>query len=83
MTVQIPTRFQADEARSIDELVEQGVAESRSDLVRLAVRSLIDQKRRSAIAEAIIDSYTKQPQSDDEAGWALANAIAVTEAEPW
>lgn len=38
---------------------------------------------RSREGEAIAASYRKLPQQPEEDAAALANAIAMTEAEPW
>lgn len=83
MTVQIPTRFREIDAAAIDDLVERGVARSRSDLIRHAVHAFLDAQRRQAIAEEMVAAYEAQPQDADDDEWALANAIAMTEAEPW
>ena len=83
MTIQVPTRFHDDELAALDELVADGVADSRSEAVRLAVARLSDTHRRSKIGAAIAASYAQMPQSDEEHDWSLANAAALTEAEPW
>ncbi len=83
MTVQVPTRFRDTEVQAIDELVADGVADSRSEVIRLAVARLAEQHHRAKTGEAIAAAYRAQPQTADEAAWALANALALTEAEPW
>ncbi len=82
-SVQIPTRFRDDELADLDSLVADGVAESRSQVIRLAVERLFDAHRRRTIGEQIAAAYRTVPQTDDEHAWAVANAIALTEAEPW
>jgi Arc/MetJ-type ribon-helix-helix transcriptional regulator len=83
MTTQVPTRFADAEVDAIDALVADGVADSRSELIRLAVARLADQHRRSKTGAAIVAGYLAQPQTSEEDAWAVANAIAVTEAESW
>ena len=83
MTTQVPTRFGDAEVRILDGLVADGVAESRSEVIRIAVARLAEQHRRASIGAAIAAAYRAQPQSADDDAWALANAIALTEAEPW
>jgi Arc/MetJ-type ribon-helix-helix transcriptional regulator len=83
MTTQVPTRFRDDELASLDELVADGVADSRSEVVRLAVARLADEHRRRKVGEAIAAAYRERPQTDEDEAWAMANAIALTEAEPW
>ena len=67
----------------LDELVAAGIGETRSAVVREAVVRLADTVRRAADGATIATSYQERPQSADEDHLALANAIAMTEAEPW
>ena len=82
-TTPIPTRFSREELAIIDRLVAEGVGQNRSDVIRRAVDQLDDVVRRARIGEAIAQSYRDHPQSKDEDALAMANAIAMTEAEPW
>jgi Arc/MetJ-type ribon-helix-helix transcriptional regulator len=83
MTTPVPTRFSDEELARIDRLVAAGVGENRSDVIRRAVDHLDDVVRRARIGEVIADSYRRRPQSDEDRAMALANAVALTEAEPW
>ena len=83
MTVQVPTRMRADEVEVLDRLVRDGLGDSRSDVIRLALAQLAETHRRRKIGQQIVSAYRDQPQSDDDEAWALANALAMTEAEPW
>ena len=83
MTTPVPTRFTDEELELIDELVSEGVAESRSAVIRKGLHQLVDSVRRAKIGEAIAQSYRERPQTADDDELALANAIAMTEAEPW
>lgn len=83
MSVPIPTRFSDDEVARIDALVEAGVGETRSEVVRRAVAQLADVERRRRIGEEIVQSYREMPETDGEMAWASANAVAMVEAEPW
>jgi Arc/MetJ-type ribon-helix-helix transcriptional regulator len=83
MTTPVPTRFSDEELTTIDRLVSEGVGETRSAVIRVAVVLLDDAVRRTKIGEAIAESYRRQPQSDEDDAMAMANAIAMTEAEPW
>lgn len=64
-------------------MVEAGVGDSRSAVIRRSVHHLADSVRRTQIGAAIADSYRKRPQTAEHDDLALANAIAMTEAEPW
>lgn len=83
MTTPIPTRFSDEELALIDRLVDDGVGESRSAVIRRGVHDLADAVRRARVGAAIADSYRQQPQSADADDLAMASAIALTEAEPW
>ncbi len=83
MTTPVPTRFSDREIALLDELVAAGVGDNRSAVVRRAVAHLADEVRRTRTGAAIADSYRSTPQSAEDDDLALANAIALTEAEPW
>ena len=79
----MPTRFSPEEIKLLDELVSAGVGETRSAVVRQAVVRLADAVRRAETGAAIASSYQAIPQSAEDDDLALANAMALTEAEPW
>jgi Arc/MetJ-type ribon-helix-helix transcriptional regulator len=83
MTTPVPTRFSDEELTTIDWLVTEGVGGNRSDVIRRAVELLNDAVRRRRIGETIAESYRSRPQSGDDDAMAMANAVAMTEAEPW
>lgn len=83
MTTPIPTRFSDEELAIIDRLVRQGVGENRSEVIRSGVRHLEDHTRRVRAGEAIAESYRSRPQSREDDDFAMANALAMTDAEPW
>ncbi len=79
----IPTRFSDEELSRLDRLVEAGVGGNRSEVVRLAVLRLDDMVRRERLGQAIAASYRLRLQTPEDDDMALANAVAMTEAEPW
>ena len=83
VTTPIPTRFSEQQTEVIDRLIAAGVGTSRSDVIRRAVDHFADSIRRTREGEAIAASYRRLPQGPEEDAAALANAIAMTEAEPW
>ena len=83
MTTPVPTRFSNEELALIDDLVEQGVGDSRSAVIRQGVHHLADTVQRARIGADIAASYRDQPQTSEDDDLAMANAIAMTEAEPW
>lgn len=83
MTTPIPTRFTEDELALIDELVAAGVGKTRSAVIRHGVQHLADAVRRARVGAMIADSYRERPQSTEDDDLAMANALALTEAESW
>jgi len=80
---QFVTRIDEHLASLIDELVAEGVVDSRSDAVRRGLRSLVDQHRRRRTAEAIVRGYRDLPQSEEEVGWADEATVRMIGEEPW
>jgi Arc/MetJ-type ribon-helix-helix transcriptional regulator len=83
MTTPVPTRFTDEELALIDQLVREGLGDSRSAVIRRGVHHLADAVRRARIGESIAQSYRDRPQSPEDDELAMASAIAMTEAEPW
>ena len=83
MTTPVPTRFSESELHTIDQLVASGVGGNRSEVIRRAIEHLDDSVRRAATGALIVASYRDHPQTADDDDMAMANAIALTEAEPW
>ena len=83
MTTPIPTRFSKEELAIIDKLVEEGIGDNRSAVIRKGVHGLAESVRRSRIGEAIVQSYQTNPQTSEDDEIAIASAVAMTEAESW
>ena len=69
--------------QTLDRLVAEGVGETRSEVIRKAVDCLAESVERDRVGQMIADSYRRQPQSAEDDAMALANGIAMVEAEPW
>jgi Arc/MetJ-type ribon-helix-helix transcriptional regulator len=80
---QLVTRVDQALLEEIDRLVAEGAAESRSDAVRVALRQLIERRRRSEVGRAIIAEYEAHPQTEAEVGWADVATVAMIAEEPW
>ncbi len=83
MTTQVPTRFGEDELAALDQLVADGVADSRSEAIRLAVAKLHDQHRRARIGEEIAAAYRAMPQTPEELAWGMDSADDLAAEESW
>lgn len=77
------TRIDEDLAAAVDELVEKGVFESRSDAVRQALAEVVDRERREQIGREIVEGYQRVPPTEAELKAAEASGRAMIEAEPW
>lgn len=80
---QFVTRIDERLAREVDRLVSEGLVESRSAAVRLALEDLVDRHRRRQIGEAIAEAYRRQPQTESEVGWADEATRRMIAEEPW
>ncbi len=67
----------------LDRLVNEGVADSRSAVIRLGLHELAESVQRARVGAIIAESYSQHPQTREDDELAMANAIAMTEAEPW
>jgi Arc/MetJ-type ribon-helix-helix transcriptional regulator len=83
MTVQLVTRVPDDVAAAIDDLVREGVFESRSEAVRLGLADMLEGRRRVAVGRAIADGYRRRPQRDDDLTWSDAASAAMIAEESW
>jgi Arc/MetJ-type ribon-helix-helix transcriptional regulator len=80
---QFVTRVDGRLASLVDQLVEEGVVESRSDAVRRGLQVLVERHRRGGVAREIVRGYRDFPQGEDEVGWADAATIGMIGDEPW
>lgn len=80
---QIVTRVEDDLAIEVDQLVADGVVSSRSEAVRIGLRTLTDQHRRRRIGEAIVAGYEAIPQTDAEQRSTRAATERMIAEEPW
>ena len=83
MTVQLVTRVPDEVVAAIDDLVREGVFDSRSDAVRAGLSTVIDRRRRVAVGRAIAEGYRHLPQVDDDLRWSDAASAAMIAEEPW
>lgn len=69
--------------QALDDLVDAGTFPTRSDAVRGAIDLLVTTHRGIHIDRQIVESYTTDPQGDEELAMARAAAQALIEEEPW
>ncbi len=80
---QLVVRVADDVALAIDELIAEGIASSRSDAVRTALLTLIEENRRRRTGEAIVAGYERVPQDEDDVMWSDEAARRMIADEPW
>jgi Arc/MetJ-type ribon-helix-helix transcriptional regulator len=80
---QLVTRISDSLAEDVDRLVDAGIVASRSEAVRVALERLVDRERRRQIGQAIVDGYTRMPQTDDDLLWTEEDTRRMIEEEPW
>jgi Arc/MetJ-type ribon-helix-helix transcriptional regulator len=80
---QVVARLDDALVAAIDDMVNEGLFDSRSDAIRVALRRVVDERRRHQIGQAIIEGYRRVPETAEEIAWAEAATIAMIEEEPW
>lgn len=82
-TTQIAVRLPDELLAAVDLLVSRGDAGNRTDAVRRGLQFLVAEMERREIDRAIVDGYTRNPQTSGETGWAEESLKAAIEQEPW
>ena len=80
---QLVARVDDDLVAALDELVESGEAESRSEAVRHALEAMVEQRRRRLVGEAIAEAYRRIPETSEELRWADESTRSMIAEEPW
>ena len=71
-----------DRVAAIDELVAAGRA-SRAAVIVEAIDRLVRELENEAIDRAIVEGYTRIPETDEELEWAEWSTIESIREEPW
>lgn len=79
----ITVRMSPDRVERVDALVASGAYETRAEVVRTAVDALLQREEEEAIDRAIVDGYTRIPQTDEELRSADLDLIDSIREEPW
>ncbi|MCY3559848.1 MAG: ribbon-helix-helix domain-containing protein [bacterium] len=81
--IQIAVRLDDELVAQVDGLVRSGAVDSRSQAVREGLRAFVDQRRRRAVGEAIVEGYRRCPQTEEETAWSDEATAAMIAEEPW
>ena len=72
-----------DRLSAIDELVASGTHPSRASVIIEAIDRLVAQLESERIDRAIVEGYTRIPQTAEELEWAEWSASESIREEPW
>jgi Arc/MetJ-type ribon-helix-helix transcriptional regulator len=72
-----------DRVERVDALVASGAYRTRAEVVREAVDQLLRREEEAAIDRAIVEGYSRVPQTDDELRSADLDLIDSIREEPW
>jgi Arc/MetJ-type ribon-helix-helix transcriptional regulator len=79
----ITLRVSQERLAQIDAIVGNGGYRSRAALLNDAIDRLLADVERERIDRAIVEGYTRMPQTDEELAWAEQSTIESIRAEPW
>jgi Arc/MetJ-type ribon-helix-helix transcriptional regulator len=83
MSVMITIRMPHDHVARLDALVASGEYSTRAEVVRAAVVALLRREEEAAIDRAIVEGYTRIPQTAEELVSAELDLIDSIRQEPW
>jgi putative addiction module CopG family antidote len=82
MTIQIALRLPDEMVKEVDQLVQDGRYENRTEAVRAALQRLLDDLREQQLDAAIVAGYRRIPDTPVDA-WVQAATEALVKEEPW
>jgi len=83
MSVMITVRMSSDRVAKVDALVSSGAFPTRAEVVRAAVDRLLKAEEDAAIDRAIVEGYSRIPQTAEELAAADLDLIESLREEPW
>jgi Arc/MetJ-type ribon-helix-helix transcriptional regulator len=82
-TEQIAVRLPQPLLSDLDDLVANGVYESRAAAVRAGIEAVMKLEDQRRIDQAVVDGYTRVPPTESEEHAALASLREAILDEPW
>lgn len=82
MAIQLAVRLSDETLQRLDRLVRSGVFANRTEAIRAAVESLVDDSERREVETAIVAGYGRSPDAPEDA-WLASATRALVSAEPW
>ncbi|CAN5747770.1 MAG: hypothetical protein ACR2HP_16150 [Ilumatobacteraceae bacterium] len=83
MSTQIAVRLSDEELAALDWIVVHCHWDSRAEALRTALAELTERLRSEEIDRAIIDGYTRIPETQEELDEAMRLSIESIREEPW
>ena len=82
-TEQIAVRLPGSLLSDLDELVKGGAYESRAAAVRAGIEAIMKLELQRQTDRAVVEGYTRQPQTETDEHEALSSLRAAILDEPW
>lgn len=79
----ITVRMSNERVEKVDALVASGAYATRAEVVREAVDELLRREEEAAIDRAIVEGYTRIPETAEELDWADWSTEESIREEPW
>lgn len=83
MSTQIAVKLPDEVVLAVDRMVDGGTFGSRSQAVRAALESLLQQSESARVRQAFARGFQRHPERPDEMSDARRLAIDAIEDEPW
>jgi metal-responsive CopG/Arc/MetJ family transcriptional regulator len=82
-SIQIAVRLPSELLQAVDDLIGEGISDTRAELVRRAIEMFVDGIERIRIDQAILEGYRRKPITRDEEASGLAALRQSIAEEPW
>jgi Arc/MetJ-type ribon-helix-helix transcriptional regulator len=82
-TEQIAIRLPEELLVQLDDLVRDGVYESRAAAVRAGIETVMELERRRRLDRAVVEGYRRVPPTPAERAAAIASLREAIAEEPW
>ena len=82
-TKQVPIRLSSALLADLDQLVLNGLYQSRAAAIRAGIEAIIEADRQRRIDREIVAGYTRHPPTEAEERAAHASMREAIEEEPW
>jgi Arc/MetJ-type ribon-helix-helix transcriptional regulator len=83
MTIQVAVKLPDTLAGQLDELVQRGAFESRSQALRVGLEAILVEREREQLRIRYRDAMAQQPETPQEIAEATRLAREAIEEEPW